>query len=211
METRSNVKTAFSQKVAFCVCDAFRSTNQEPSNWLLPFFTAAQLHIDIQISGLISIFIKCGMCRVFAQRVTYYCYIVIMHFGYIKLVWSLPTMLVCLLTTLQPHKTFSAPQRFYFKCENFCLAPKAVPRYPLHTLRVDKYCLVTKASSMMWNSNMRNKLQLWCVCYSVGASPLDTTTIHIGTVSCTYPQHVYLCSSLETCHYFLMTFLSCPV
>ena len=29
------------------------------------FFTAAQLNIDNQISGLISIFIKCGKCRVF--------------------------------------------------------------------------------------------------------------------------------------------------
>ena len=34
------------------------------------FFTAAQLNTDIQISGLISIFIKCGMCQVFAQQVT---------------------------------------------------------------------------------------------------------------------------------------------
>ena len=31
------------------------------------FFTAAQLNTDIQIS---SIFIKCGMCQVFAQQVT---------------------------------------------------------------------------------------------------------------------------------------------
>ena len=34
------------------------------------FFTATQLNTDMQISGLISIFIKCGMCQVFAQQVT---------------------------------------------------------------------------------------------------------------------------------------------
>lgn len=35
------------------------------------FFTAAHLNIDILISGLISIFIKCRMWRIFAQRITY--------------------------------------------------------------------------------------------------------------------------------------------
>ena len=35
------------------------------------FCTAAQLNIDIPISGLILIFIKCRMCQVFAQQVTY--------------------------------------------------------------------------------------------------------------------------------------------
>ena len=35
------------------------------------FFTVAQLHINIPISSLISIFIKCGMCLVFSQWVTY--------------------------------------------------------------------------------------------------------------------------------------------
>ena len=55
---------AFSRKLAFRVRDAFCSLAREPS-------TAAQLNIDIPISGLISIFIKCGMCRVFAQWVTY--------------------------------------------------------------------------------------------------------------------------------------------
>ena len=35
------------------------------------FFTTTQLNIDIPMSGLISIFIKCGMCRVFIQQVTY--------------------------------------------------------------------------------------------------------------------------------------------
>ena len=34
------------------------------------FLTAAQLNIGISISGLISIFIKCEMCRVFSQRCT---------------------------------------------------------------------------------------------------------------------------------------------
>ena len=38
-------------------------------------FTATQLHIDIPISGLISIFMKCGMCRVFAQQLHIYMYI----------------------------------------------------------------------------------------------------------------------------------------
>ena len=49
------------------------------------------------------------------------------------------------------------------------------------------------------------------VSVSVGASPLDTTTILNGTVSRTYLQHVWISSSLEVCHYFLTTSLSCPV
>ena len=46
------------------------------------------------------------------------------------------------------------------------------------------------------------------VSVSVGASPLDTTTILNGTVSHTYPQDVWISSSLEVCHYFLMTSVS---
>ena len=38
---------------------------------MLPFFSAAQVHIGVPISGLISIFIKCAMCQVAAQQVTY--------------------------------------------------------------------------------------------------------------------------------------------
>ena len=37
---------------------------------LFHVFTAAQLNIDTPISCLILIFIRCGMCWVFAQRVT---------------------------------------------------------------------------------------------------------------------------------------------
>ena len=34
------------------------------------FFTAAQLNLNILIFGFTSIFIKCGICQVFAQQVT---------------------------------------------------------------------------------------------------------------------------------------------
>ena len=47
------------------------SVAQVPSNRSLLFFSAAQLHIGIPISSLILIFIKCEMCQVFAQRVTF--------------------------------------------------------------------------------------------------------------------------------------------
>ena len=49
------------------------------------------------------------------------------------------------------------------------------------------------------------------VSVSVGASLLDTTAILNGTVSHTYPQHVWISSSLEVCHYFLMLVFSCHI
>ena len=48
---------------------ALQLGNQETDRF--HFFTVAQLNIHIPISALISIFIKCVMCRVFAQPVTY--------------------------------------------------------------------------------------------------------------------------------------------
>ena len=69
---RSNVKiVVFSWKVEFCIRYAFRSVAWEPSNRSLPFFSAVQVHIGVPIYGLISIFIKCVMCQVVAQQVTY--------------------------------------------------------------------------------------------------------------------------------------------
>jgi len=50
------------------------------------------------------------------------------------------------------------------------------------------------------------------VSVSVGASPLDTTQLYQWHMySLTYPQHVWISSSLEVCHYFLMTFFSCQI
>ena len=49
------------------------------------------------------------------------------------------------------------------------------------------------------------------VSVSVGASPLDTTTILNGTVSHTYLQHVWVSSSREVCHYCLTSQLSCQI
>ena len=58
-------------KVMFRIHYTFRSVARDQATNCFHFFSATQLHIGIPISGLISIIIKCAMCRVFAQRVTY--------------------------------------------------------------------------------------------------------------------------------------------
>ena len=113
----------------------------------------------------------------------------------------------------------------YFKCENFHTESGCMNSHNLHlnislvlkavhhALRWDMHSSVTKSRSMIahvWNSHMLKKQQLWCV-FSVGVSLLDTTTILNGTVPCTYLRHVWISSSLEVCHYCLMSSSSCHI
>ena len=73
METRSNIKTLhFLEKLRSTSAKAFHSATQEPSNRSLPFFSLPhKFYIDIQIFSLTSIFIKCNLCRIFTQWVTF--------------------------------------------------------------------------------------------------------------------------------------------
>ena len=69
---RSNVKTLrFLEKLHSASATQFALQLGNQATDRFHFLPAAQLHIGIPISGLISIFIKCAMCRVIAQRVTY--------------------------------------------------------------------------------------------------------------------------------------------
>ena len=68
---RSNVKTlCFLEKLSSASATHFalQLGNQATDHF---FFSATQVHIGIPISGLISIFIKCAVCQVVAQWVTY--------------------------------------------------------------------------------------------------------------------------------------------
>ena len=67
----SNVKTLlFLERLRSTSATRFTLYLRNQANDRFHFFPAIQLHIGIPISGLTLIFIKCAMCRVFAQRVT---------------------------------------------------------------------------------------------------------------------------------------------
>ena len=68
-----------SRKIVFRVCNA------QLRSQATHFFTAMQLHINIPISGLISIFIKCETCQIFAQQVTYELHRLIRYHAFMKL------------------------------------------------------------------------------------------------------------------------------
>ena len=68
---RSIVKTLrFLEKLRCASMMLYAPQLGNQANDCFHFFTVAQLNIDISISGFISIFIKCIMCRVFAHWVT---------------------------------------------------------------------------------------------------------------------------------------------
>ena len=73
---RSNVKTLhFLEKLHSASATHFALLlGNQATDCFLFFPSAAQLHIGMPISDLVSIFIKCVMCRVFAQWVTFKIY-----------------------------------------------------------------------------------------------------------------------------------------
>ena len=75
--------------------------------------------------------------------------------------------------------------------------------------RRDMYFSDTKPSSMIICVELPTR-QLYMMCLVWVLLHL-TPQLPSIIVSCTYPHHVWINSSLEVCHYFLMTTFSCQI